>query len=76
MRKYTQKHLKELVKCGFAKDVTHANVKDGKVINGIPERYSQIGYSAGIYGCNGRLFEGESGQWYTVTARTNAIYVL
>lgn len=76
MRKYTQKHLKELVRCGFAKDVTNALLRNGQIINGIPERYTQIGYSAGIYGCNGRLFEGESGQWYAVTARTNAIYVL
>lgn len=76
MERYTQKQLRSLVNSGAAIDVNNANVRDGKIINGIPESYTQIGYSAGVYGCNGRLFKGESGQLYAVTARTGAIYVL
>lgn len=70
MEKYTQKQLKSLVKSGAAKDVT--NARDRKEI---PEYYTQIGYADGIYGCNGMLLKGESGQLYAVTARTSAIYL-
>lgn len=75
MEKYTQKQLRSLVNSGAAIDVTNALLRDGKIINGIPERYTQIGYAAGIYGCNGMLLKGDSGQLYAVTARTSAIYL-
>lgn len=70
MEKYTQKQLKSLVNSGSAIDVT--NARDRKEI---PEHYTQIGYAAGIYGCNGMLLKGESGQLYAVTSRTSAIYL-
>ena len=69
MERFTQKQLKALVKSGAAKDVTKGNRAD------INENYRQIGYSAGLYGCNGMLLQGESGQLYAVTARTQAIYI-
>lgn len=70
MEKYTQKQLRSLVTSGAAKDVTHAH--DYKAI---PESYRQIGYAHGVYGCNGMLLQGESGQLYAVTSRTGAIYI-
>lgn len=70
MEKYTQKQLRSLVASGAAKDVTNANDR-----NAIPESYKQIGYAAGIYGCNGMLLQGDSGQLYAVTSRTSAIYI-
>lgn len=70
MEKYTQKQLKSLVKSGAAIDVT-----DARDLKDIPEHYTQIGYAAGIYGCNGMLLKGESGQLYAVTSRTSAIYL-
>lgn len=70
MKKYTQKELRNLVALGVAKDVTNA-----KSSGDIPEFYKQIGYSAGIYGCNGMLLQGQSGQLYAVTSRTSAIYI-
>ena len=70
MEKMTQKELKRLVRSGVAKDVTNSgDCKD------IPESYRKIGYSCGVYGCNGMLLQGESGQLYAVCARTSAIYV-
>lgn len=69
MERFTQKQLKALVKSGAAKDVTNGTRAD------ISENYRQIGYSAGLYGCNGMLLQGESGQLYAVTARTSAIYI-
>lgn len=70
MEKYTQKQLRSLVASGAAKDVTNADSQ-----NAIPESYKQIGYAHGIYGCNGMLLQGESGQLYAITSRTSAIYI-
>lgn len=70
MEKMTQKELKRLVKVGAAKDITHSSSRAA-----IPERYSQVGYSAGVYGCNGMLFRGNSGKLYAICARTTAIYI-
>ena len=56
-KKYTQKQLKELVKIGKAIDIT------GKT-NAIKEDYTQTGYSMGINGVNGYLFQSISGNLY------------
>lgn len=71
MKKYTQKELKNLVNLGLAVDVTRAGEREA-----IPENYTQIGYSAGVYGCNGMLLKGlETGQLYAVTSRTTAVFI-
>lgn len=56
-KKFTQKQLKELVSIGKAIDIT------GKQ-NTIKEGYAQIGYSNGVNGVNGVLFQGISGNLY------------
>lgn len=70
MIKTTKRELKQMVKSGRAIDVTNA-----KSVSEIPERYRQIAYSSGVYGCTGMLLQGESGQLYAVTDRTGAIYI-
>lgn len=70
MEKYSIKQLKDLVKQCAAIDVTNAHKRTE-----IPESYTQVGYSSGIYGCNGMLLKGESGKLYAVTGRTTAIYI-
>lgn len=70
MEKMTQKELKRLVKVGAAKDITESSSRAA-----IPEDYRQVGYSSGVYGCNGMLLRGDSGQLYAVCARTSAIYI-
>ena len=70
MEKYTIKQLKGLVNSGSAINVTYAKEKSD-----IPESYTQVGYASGIYGCNGMLLKGESGQLYAVAGRTTAIYI-
>ena len=70
MEKYTIKQLKSLVNSGAAVDVTYSSKKSD-----IPENYTQIGYASGLYGCNGMLLKGESGQLYAVAGRTTAIYI-
>lgn len=69
MIQYTQKYFKALVKSGAAIDVTN------DVERTILENYDKIGYSRGVYGCNGLLLRGYSGQLYAVTARTTAIFL-
>lgn len=66
----TQKELKRLVRVGAAKDITYSSSR-----RDIPEEYSQVGYSSGVYGCNGMLLRGKSGKLYAVCARTSAIYI-
>lgn len=70
MERFTQKQLRNLVKVGAAKDVT-----DAHETNVIPENYTEMGYSSGLYGCNGMLLRGASGQLYAVTSRSSAIYL-
>lgn len=70
MQKYTQKQLRNLVASGVAVDLTNSGS------NQIPEAYKQIGFAAGVYGCNGLLFRGlDSGRLYAITARTTAIFI-
>lgn len=76
MRKYTQKELREMVARGMAENITNAgNDERAKILD--EENYlSQIGYSSGIYGCNGMLLQGNKiGKCYAITARTQAIYI-
>ena len=60
MRKYTQKELKNMVALGMAEDVTRANNEDYEKIIKREDYLSKVGYSSGVYGCNGMLLRGYS----------------
>lgn len=76
MRKYTQKELKNMVALGMVEDITRANDEDYEKIIRKEDYLSQVGYSAGVYGCNGMLLKGhKTGGYYAVTSRTSAIYL-
>ncbi len=76
MTKYTQKQLRAMVRDGIAIDMTNAHIDDRKKLVDEEEYYTQIGYAAGIYGCNGKLLQGKkTGQLYAITGRTQAIYI-
>lgn len=68
MRRTTQKFIKNHVRRGWAIDVTNDS-------NAIKEPFEKIAFSVGLYGCNGLLLRGHSGQLYAVTARTTAIFL-
>lgn len=70
MKRYTQKALRAMVNNGTAIDLTKSHDR-----NAIGERYEQIGYAKGIYGCNGKLLEGVSGRLYVITTATSALYI-
>ena len=76
MVKFTQRQLKELVKSGAAIDVTNGDDDTRNDIESKEGYYTQIGYSAGVYGCNGMLLLGhKTNTLYAITSRTAAIYV-
>ena len=70
MKRYTQKALREMAKNGQAIDLTHFHEYDA-----LPKPYEQIGYSSGIYGCNGKLLKGADGRLYVITTATSALYM-
>lgn len=76
MERYTQKQLKNLVNTGAAVDITRGdNETRNKIIND-EGYYTQIGYSAGVYGCSGMLLKGhKTGKLYAITNTTSAIYI-
>lgn len=76
MTKYTQRQLKAMVHDGIAEDVTNATNETRNQIEKEEGFYTQIGYSSGVYGCNGMLLKGnKTGKLYAVTARTTAVYI-
>lgn len=76
MHKYTQKELKNMVALGMTEDVTRANDEDYEKIIKREDYLSQVGYSSGVYGCNGMLLRGyKTGGYYAVISRTSAIYL-
>lgn len=70
MKQYKQKELRRMVELGLAINLTNSHNRED-----LGERYEQIGYSKGMYGCNGKLLEGESGQWYAIIGATSALYI-
>lgn len=76
MEKYTQKQLRSLVRTDCAIDVSSADNETRRTIEAEEGYYNQVGYSAGVYGCNGMLLKGhKTGKLYAVTSRTQAIYI-
>lgn len=70
MRKYTQRQLKNLCIDGLAENITTAAPD--------PERRracDAVGYSSGVYGCNGCLLrDRNTGKLYVIAARNSNIF--
>jgi len=76
MEKFTQKQLKSLITEGAAVDISYADNDTRTAIEKEEGYYTQIGYAAGIYGCNGMLLKGHNtGKLYAIAGRTQAIYI-
>ena len=76
MIKYTMKQLKAMVSSGLAMDISSIGFEDAKTLKKEEEGLYQIGYSSGVYGCNGMLLKGySSGQLYAIIGRVQAIYL-
>ncbi len=73
MFKTTQKELREYVRMGLAKDYTHASTNEVKELG--RKCLNRLGYSTGVYGLNGLLFEDyETGEKYVVIGRGTNLY--
>lgn len=67
MEKMTQKELRRLIRNGAAENITQCGQ--------IHEPITQIGYSSGLYGCNGGLLRGDkTGKLYAIIGRTSAMF--
>ena len=72
MRKYTQRELKNLVRCGMAHDLTNATTAE---VMEQWEHGEKVGYSSGTYGINGGLIQNtETGEYYAITARNSNLF--
>lgn len=75
MTRYTLKQLKEMVTSGIAADLTHSGMNEYEELIA-KGGYTQVGFSSGIYGCNGKLLKGlKDGKLYAITARSSAIFI-
>ena len=76
MTKFTQKQLREMVANGVAEDISRGTNETRNEIEAVEGWLTQVGYSSGVYGCNGMLFKGHnSDKLYAITSRTQAIYI-
>lgn len=68
--KLTLKQIKEIASAERVNDITYAP-KDF-----VKEPLNLIGISCGVYGCNGKLFQGErSKELYAIIGRVSNIFV-
>lgn len=70
MKRYTQKALKQMVAEGLATDITNFESGD------LPFFARRIGYSRGIYGLNGALYEDTDKHLFAITARCTNLFVM
>lgn len=76
MTKYTQKQLRAMVADGIAENITNADNNVREELEKKEGWLQQVGYSAGVYGCNGMLLQcRNSGTLYAITARTSAVFI-
>ena len=59
------------------KDLTYKKSDEVKAVREKEGYFDEVAYSVGVYGCNGLLLKGHNtGKMYTITARTQAIYLI
>ena len=76
MKKYGQREIKALVKCGAAIDISNHDNSNRQELEAREGWLDKVGYSSGVYGLNGGLLKGHnSGTLYAITARTTALFI-
>lgn len=76
MRRYTQHELSGLVRAGIAADISIYDHLQASALHQAADLV-QIGYSRGIYGCNGALLQDRrTGALYAIIGRTTALFTL
>lgn len=73
----TRSEIRNYLKQGYAEDLTYKKNDYIKELYKNEGYFDEIAYSAGTYGVNGLLLKGHnSGKMYTITDRTQAIYLV
>lgn len=76
MRKYTQRELRALGRDGVAVDISRYDHGQASALHRAADLV-QIGYSCGVYGCNGALLQDRrTGDLYAIIGRTIALFTL
>ena len=75
MERYTNKELRRLVNLGIAEKLDGTDNEYRKKIEAENGYLTQIGYTAGIYGCSGGLLKAQNGKLFASTCRCQAIYI-
>lgn len=56
-------------------DITHKTHEEIQAIKNKEGYFNEVGYSMGIYGCNGCVLQGHNTlTFYVITARTTALF--
>lgn len=75
MNKYTLKQLKNMVKIEMAKDITNYTTDQVEELKK-SGWLRQVGYSAGLYGCNGMLLQHDSTkELYAIIGRVGILWL-
>ena len=73
--KVTRKVIREFVKNGEAKDITHISFDDAKKLTADEGGLDTEFYSMGVYGCNGCVLRGHNtGKRYAITNRAQSLF--
>nr|DAM34693.1 MAG TPA: hypothetical protein [Caudoviricetes sp.] len=75
-RRYTQRELRGLVRAGIAADISAWDHVQASALHQAADLV-RIGYSRGVYGCNGALLQDRrTGAQYAIIGRTIALFTL
>lgn len=71
------KDIKEIGKRAGAVDLTYLTDEEIRKYKKDEKWFNELGYSMGVYGCNGVLLQGKQTKTlYVITARTGALYCI
>lgn len=74
--KTTQKNVREYLAYNPSVDCTNWSVDDYNRFHDEEGRFFPIAYSVGVYGCNGKVFQGKkTGTYYVVPSRSSALFL-
>lgn len=72
MKKMTLKEIKNYVNNGVATDLATLTSEE---INNLSKKYiEKVGYSIGVYGLDGGMFEDYDGNLYAIVGRTSNLF--
>ena len=72
MKRYTKKQLREIVRCGYAEDITET---EWETVKDIASNSEKIAYTLGVYGISGvMLLDRRNGKRYAIIGRSSNLF--